>query len=217
MTLQIFAFVGPIKSGKDTTADILIENGIANGKLSFAGPLKKICSTVFNIPEEHFHNQILKETEFKKPIEINKEHLESLINEMSEYVKTEVDFSHHEGYLLKSPRQMLQYIGTEVIRSHNPDFHINAAFSDKVVGNLSGIYCVTDARFPNEYKFLESKFGSSFKGFYIQRSDAENRLLESEHSSEKNILEVKNLVQTILTNEESLEEYKNKILTLFDI
>jgi hypothetical protein len=78
------------------------------------------------------------------------------------------------------------------------------------------LYCVTDARFPNEYQFLAERFGEDFQGFYIERPEAEELLAQSSHSSELQVLEVKKMIspENILVNDGSIEDFKKKLLNL---
>ena len=68
--MKIVSFTGPKGSGKDTSADILKEEKIASGSLSFAGPLKKICMEVFKLHHNYMNDPILKE---KEPLTIEQE------------------------------------------------------------------------------------------------------------------------------------------------
>jgi hypothetical protein len=56
---KIIAFGHRKNVGKDTAADYLVSKGWV--KMSFADPLKKVCSEMFNIPLVNFYNSALKE------------------------------------------------------------------------------------------------------------------------------------------------------------
>ena len=64
--MKMIGFVGPKQSGKDTAADLLKKSGKARGKISFAGPLKELCSRVFNVPLRYFNDPELKEKPFEE-------------------------------------------------------------------------------------------------------------------------------------------------------
>lgn len=226
--MKIVSFTGPKSSGKDTSADILKELKISKGSVSFAGPLKKICMEVFGLHHTLVSDPVLKEKPLKNGEIIITPKLLRKVNElMYDYLDPE-DFFYNankasvvglEGTPLRTPREILQIIGTEWIRNRiHPDWHLQAAFSSKVLESLdqNGLYCVTDARFLNEYQFLAQKFGEDFKGFYVERPEAEKKLAQATHDSERKVLEVKAIIpeSNIITNDGSLEDLKKKLVAL---
>ena len=56
---MIIGLTGKKQHGKDTVADVLVENGFL--KLSFADPLKKICQQLFSLDESQLHDPTMKE------------------------------------------------------------------------------------------------------------------------------------------------------------
>ena len=131
-----------------------------------------------------------------------------------------VDFAieHGRHHLhMRTPRELLQYVGTEIIRKHiNPAWHIEAAFSAKGLEGLEpeGIYCVTDARFPNEYLWLEKRFMLDFTGLYVERPEAEETLKTATHDSELQVAEVRKLMKAeqVLDNSRDIEYLRKQIL-----
>ena len=89
--MRLVGFVGPKQAGKDTSADFLKELKKANGKIAFAGPLKQLCSEVFDIPANYFRQQELKEKELKEPVILDKKVLRNIKNRCSEIVPTVID------------------------------------------------------------------------------------------------------------------------------
>lgn len=225
--MRIVSFTGPKGSGKDSSADILKEEKIASGSISFAGPLKKICCEVFKLHHNFVNDPVLKEKEFETPITLTSAHFRKINLLMTDHLDQDEFFYNPykasiaglEGQVITSPRHLLQFIGTEYIRNRiHPDWHLQAAFSKSTLAKLDqeGLYCVTDARFPNEYQFLANRFGEDFQGFYVERPEAEERLAESTHPSELQVLEVKKLIPeaNILKNDKSLEDLKKQLLKL---
>lgn len=225
--MRIVSFTGPKGSGKDSSADILKEEKIASGSISFAGPLKKICCEVFKLHHNFVNDPVLKEKEFETPITLTAAHFRKINLLMTEHLDQDEFFYNPykasiaglEGQVIKTPRHLLQFIGTEYIRNRiHPDWHLQAAFSKTTLAKLDqeGLYCVTDARFPNEYQFLANKFGEDFQGFYVERPEAEEKLAVSTHPSELQVLEVKKLIpeSNILKNDKSLEDLKKQLLKL---
>jgi hypothetical protein len=224
--MRVVSFTGPKGSGKDTSADILKEAGIASGSISFAVPLKKICGKVFKIHHNYFNDVLLKERPLETPITITTKHIRALNVEMMEHLSPE-EFYYNphrisvigiEGVVISTPRQLLQFIGTEYIRNKvHADWHLQAAFSKSSLEKLDedGLYCVTDARFPNEFEFLAARFGEDFKGFYVARPEAEALLEKSTHDSERKVLEVKALIpaENVIENDGTVEDLKKKLLS----
>jgi hypothetical protein len=64
--------------------------------------------------------------------------------------------NHLDGRVLWSARDVLQFIGTEVMRYYKPDYHIDVCFCTMV--GSSG-YVVSDLRFPNEGDRIRSAGG----------------------------------------------------------
>jgi hypothetical protein len=225
--MRVVSFTGPKGSGKDSSADILKEEKIAAGSLSFAGPLKKICMEVFKLHHNFMNDPILKEKELDEPIILQSKHFRKINLAMTDHLDQDEFFYNPykasiaglEGMVIKTPRQLLQVIGTDYIRNRiHPDWHLQAAFSKTTLAKMDqdGLYCVTDARFPNEYQFLAEKFGEDFKGYYVERPEAEERLQNGAHASELQVLEVKKLIaeENILANDKTLADLKKKLLAL---
>lgn len=222
--MKIFSFTGPKGSGKDASAAILISENLAEGKISFAGPMKQILSKLCKIPISTFEDPALKEKRFIDPIILTADLIDNIVREMNDILKDEfidgeaIDIKGIAWEMLMTPRHLLQFVGTELIRKRiNPDWHVAAAFRKEVLADLNpdAAFCVTDARFPNEYLWLKNKFASDFQGFYTERPEAEELLKTATHESELAVIEVRALMteEQIIKNNGSLEDLKQLILT----
>ena len=213
--MKFLGFVGPKGSGKDTAADILIKAKKAKGKLSFARPLKEICSKVFDIPMQVLNDPELKEKpfaemkQFGEPVVLTSRALRLIKRECSmrvpetddnvvmKYNVERASITGLEGRAMKTPRQLLQVIGTDFIRDRiYKNWHLEAAFSEAQLSKLtkSGVYCITDARFPNELEFLKEKFGAAFTAYYVERPEAEERLAAATHESELGVKAIREVL-----------------------
>jgi hypothetical protein len=223
----VVSFTAPIGGGKDASAKLLSDLKLSEGKLSFAGPMKDICSKVFNISREDMEDPVKKIEPFKEPFAFTRKHLRQILNMMVEFLPTD-EFAYNVGSVseygivgttMTSIRHILQFVGTEVIREKvHPDWHLQAAFSNRVLSRLNpeGTYCITDARFPNEFTFLRDKFAESFYGYYVERPEAEERLKAATHPSERKVVEVRELVgeENVIVNDGDLEDLANKLKKL---
>ncbi len=235
--MKIIGFIAPKSGGKDASYEILKKNSIASGKLSFAGPLKELCSEVFGIPMRIFHDPLLKEKPFAemqnfedivlKPVHFRdiKRQCAARLPEMCPdtgdmiYNVDRASISGLENQVMKTPRQLLQIIGTDFIRERiYGEWHMRAAFAPAVISKLknNGVYCVTDVRFPNEYSFLSSKFGSDFSAFYVERPEAEEKLAEATHASELEVLNIRKLIpdENVIINDKTLKQLEKTLLKL---
>lgn len=213
--MKLKVFIGPKGSGKDTAAKLY--PGLA-GKIPFAGPLKAICANVFGFDVEDFEDQSLKAQEIHRELETHT--LQDLVAGMSEYIALApwqqeelVDlFSKFEGKEFSSRREILQFIGTEMIRAYDPDWHCKAAFSQNF--DASQTWAVTDCRFLNEYEYLKKNHDCRF--FYIERPEAEEALALATHQSEREIIEVRARAEaegllTVIRNDGSFQDLKDKL------
>lgn len=234
--MKIVGFVGPKGSGKDTSADLLKELGIAKGKLSFAGPLKEMCSEVFGLPMNFFRDPVFKEKPLAEMEKYRDIKLDSRILKkvklactryLPEYLSDgtmiynidRASLGPVENRVVKTPRELLQIVGTEFIRNRiKGDWHLLAAFSDARLSKLdeNGVYCVTDIRFENELEFLKSKFGDDFECYYVERPEAEKNLAKAEHSSETTATKIRTLLgeKNVIKNDGTIAALKKKVKAL---
>ena len=233
--MKILGLIGPKQAGKDTAEELLESMKKVNAKISFAGPLKKICAAVFDIAATNLNDPVLKEKPFATPIVLTKKHLRAIknlctdiVDPLSEdgttylYNPNKASIVGLENMELKSPREVLQIIGTEYIRNQIfSEWHLRAAFSKASLDNFKRQYgvdvvlCVTDVRFVNEYLFLKEKFGADFSCFYIERPEAEAKLALATHPSELETKKIKELLgSSLIKNSGTIEELKETLESL---
>jgi hypothetical protein len=142
---MIISISGRKSSGKTILANEVVKRGFK--KISFADKLKKVTAEVLSCSVEDLCHPILKEEKLNKPInwlEI-KIKLESILN-----TKINKDI---ENKTLYNRRDALQFIGTEVLREVDPEFHINS-LKEQIEPDKN--YVLDDTRFLNELKILDS-------------------------------------------------------------
>lgn len=156
---MIISLSGLKGSGKDTVADVLIKK-FNFKRLSLADPLKELCSSVFNLPINTFHDVDLKDTVFENPIILSSEHLAQLsfdLNELGYSVNPNL-FSDFKGVALESPRHILVFIGTDLCRNLvRATIWVDILRDRLQKADTSTV--VTDARFQNERDLLKSLGG----------------------------------------------------------
>jgi hypothetical protein len=133
---KIIGIVGFIGSGKDTVADYLV-NFHRFKRESFANSLKDAVSQVFGWPREL---------------------LEGRTKESRDWRETRDDWWTNRLKKDITPRYVLQYWGTEVIRKGFHDDMWVASLEHRLLNTKNDIV-ITDCRFPNEIKAIRAAGG----------------------------------------------------------
>ena len=137
--MKVIGLTGFAKSGKSTAAEIL--KSLGGQEVAFAKHLKDVCSVVFNVPREHFDDQNFKEVPFRTNRLISSADTDEILKyfEIPDRFMPQTALA-HSGTILKSPRHVAQYIGTEVLRTIDQNIHINMAF--KLAGASSAPFLI---------------------------------------------------------------------------
>jgi hypothetical protein len=158
---MIIGVSGNKGSGKSTVSKILLDKGFEIR--SFAGPLKRIVSEAFGLDMFLLTDQEAKENTslslYIQPLHVLK--LCHLAN-LSYYPLTEAQIAYAvanpPAMLIKSPRHLLQVVGTEVFRQCvDKDYWLNA-FKYQLDPNKN--YISDDARFANEQHLIKDLGGA---------------------------------------------------------
>lgn len=155
---MILALAGKKKSGKDTIADFLVKDqGFI--KLSLATPLKQLCMKVFGLNKDYFYNDKKKDEEFDYIINIDYHHLDQIRDIIIEEWGFPIDYETRErieefhGKEIRTPRQLMQTIGTDLIRKHIRD-DIFIVLLLEEIKKVNGHVVIADARLQNERETL---------------------------------------------------------------
>lgn len=207
---MIIGLIGVAGSGKTTAANIIAEHLNPCLMVSFAGKLKRTCSKVFNVPLNDFEDRKAKEDLHEDRYIL----LSDIVNVFSEF-----GIDAHNTKLLQmagtkynSNRELLQIVGTDILRAHDPDIHTKTIYP---IDNM--VLLVPDVRFANEAKYLDDH-----KAYlvYIQNSNAESRVTKESHESEKEILEKTRKYAThVISNDgKDMNKFREKIAEFcFDV
>lgn len=177
----IVGIIGKKGSGKDTIADYLTNNHNFV-KLSFANHLKETCKYLYPLlTDEHLNDPILKERS-----------LSFLPNN-------------------RSPRQLMQYLGTDLCRKLDPEIWINRLKFDveKIPSSSSIVF--SDIRHQNELDFV-TDFNIFLPVIIINVERPSDKLKNDNHSTENNELDYRFI--NIVKNDKTKEELYAKIIQL---
>jgi hypothetical protein len=182
----ILGLSGSAMAGKDTVADYLIEKHGWTGKLSFADNLKKMCLNIFNFTEDEVYTQEGKQKIFNAPIVFNRSHLGSIMFWMARThpnhrIPPEVleTVRSHVGKKFNTPREVLQFVGTEVCRTLIDSYHADVV---REAAKEEGYWVITDVRFPNEGDLVLEELKGSVVS--IVRAKDNSGALNTSHASE---------------------------------
>lgn len=155
---MILALSGKKKSGKDTVSDFLVKDqGFI--KLSLATPLKDLIIKVFRIDKELLYDDDKKDKEFDYFITIDYSHLDKIRDIITEEWGFSIDYETREyieefyGMEIKTPRQLMQIIGTDLIRKNIRDDIFIVLLLEKIKKSQRPIV-IADARLHNERETL---------------------------------------------------------------
>ena len=184
MGYNIIGFAGRLASGKTELAAICEKYGYK--KLYFALPLKQLCADLLDISIDELN--ILKRN--NTPIDI------TVTNDWVQIIHEETQIPYDNinevigGQVIHTVRDLLQIVGTDVIRKYNFNWHVERI---KEMIKDGEKYVIDDVRFPNEKEMIENNGGVCW---YIIRPIMNNI---SNHISETS-LEWRNFDNIIINN-----------------
>ena len=167
---RIIGIGGRKESGKSELAKICAQFGYK--RVSFALPLKQLISTLIKCELNEIN--ALKTVKKDWTFDENDIRLMESLTEIPYDVLAEKMLNR----TFETVRDLLQYIGTDVIRKYNNNWHVNQIA--KMIDNDEK-YIIDDVRFPNEKKLIESLGGVCW---YIVRPKIDN---VSNHESETSV------------------------------
>ena len=195
---MIIGFGGRIGSGKSELAKICQKAGFE--KLYFALPLKQLVADLIHVKIEEING--LKNVE--KNYKFNK--IDYLFLSKQTHIPFEVVEKEMSPVSFKTVRQLLQFIGTDLIRKYNTNWHVNQIRS---MIDKSKNYVIDDVRFKNELNLIKELGGDAW---FIIRPKIDN---VSNHESETS-LTWSDFGNKIIINDSSLELFIFRWETFFN-
>lgn len=200
---KVIGFCGKKGAGKDTAADALLEEGWA--RVRFSQSLKEITADAFDIKPLFLEDAAFKDVEFDEPIRVTKHDVLTLCEKLpldinnSKELEIMLDMVGRE---FKTPRELLQYVGTDIVRNK---VDVNgwvkiAQTKIKEWFDRGENVVVTDVRFPNEADVITQLGGQ------LVKIDRKQEIVDT-HESEKQDFNV----DLILDNNEDIYDLHKKV------
>lgn len=207
----VIAFCGSKYSGKSTSATVFKELiGAPTEEIAIAGHLKEACARVFKVDFNKFIDPSLKEVELEDFIVLDAKNLTALLGE---FFVTDYTFDKHVrphlGRVLRTPRVLLQYIGTEVLHPLDSLIHVKVAMKKKDPSKLT---VITDLRFVAEFEYFNSLSG--FVPVYVKNTAAELAASVDAHPSERQLDLFKTKCRLLDNEERSIVALRNGLVQL---
>jgi hypothetical protein len=205
----VIGLIGAKGAGK-TTAYEVIQAELDVQEITLAAKLKDVSALATGVARDHFDSHRFKEVDLEDPIFLTPQILETIWTAYDINVKSPDFFDKfirpHVGKVLHTPRQIAQYVGTEVLRAWSADIHCLEAA--KAITKRVGV--VTDMRFPNEYNFFKTHY-PRFHTVYIQNLGAEIRASSDTHASEAYLKDLAKKADVTLINDSSIKDFQTKV------
>ncbi len=208
MSRKIIAFAGSKQAGKTTAFVTMRANFPEVHEITIAGKLKLVVGKVLGIDQDFFNKNELKEKYLDDPITVTQTHITQVIEAFGLTYDFDKHVRQHVNALLETPRQCLQFFGTNVLHKIDDLVHIKNAVKDMPE---TGLVIVTDLRFAQEFDYFQQNYSSQFFPFYIKNSKAEAIAASDTHPSETDLQKFKNKC-ALIDNNFTLEEYQFSIV-----
>jgi len=177
---RIIGLAGKMRSGKGLLANWLNEE-YGYSYFEVADAIKNICVDILDLDNRE-QLDILKNN-YRK---IGMHFTESLCERFAKECNISAEFFKKKmlGKDIQTVRELLQVIGTDVLRAYDPNWHINRLMDEVMpVVKDGGGAVIADVRFPNEKLAIE---GIGGKVYYVKPYAEADK---SEHISENSLSE----------------------------
>ena len=169
---MIIGFCGRMRSGKTELAKVCESKGYR--RLYFALPLKQLCADLLDISMDELNKAKNEGTDIG--LFLGDDMCTILSEETEIPLETVREICY--GKTINNVREMLQFIGTDLIRKYNKDWHVNRV---RQMIEDGYDYVIDDVRFPNEKKMIEDLGGDCW---FVTKTTLDNI---SNHESETSL------------------------------
>ncbi len=195
-------------AGKDTAGLFFKDMGFT--KVNFADNLKRMCSHVFDIPLQYFYDTTLKGTPIRADgVVINLTHLSKMSDWIGRTHNIRIPVTPFLGKRLLSPKEMMHYVGTDIIRAVRPDYHVEATIP--IMAECDKLVC-SDISFPNELDGIKRVAAincAEFISIYVRRQGCNAEVFLQESSVRPD------MCQYIIDNNGSIENLHRTLKRMF--
>lgn len=140
--MRIIGLTGKKQTGKDAFAKILQSYEPGWQRVSFAGELKAMAKQIFGLTDEEVDGA-KKDQPFADGRTVR---LDDYLSHLKNYTALDLKPAGKEA---ATPRQLLQFLGTDYVREVDPDFWAKVVRA-KIEEAPSAQFVITDVRFENE-------------------------------------------------------------------
>lgn len=197
---RIIGFAGRKRSGKSELATFLHEQ-FGAVIITIASYLKQMCCELLECSYSELSLMKDNGTTFSKTV--TKKWVDIINNKTN--IDKEIIINEIGGITFTNVRQMLQVIGTNLIRQHNPNWHIEQMLKEINSFDNNTLIAIDDVRFPNEKEAIEQLGGEVI--FIIRTHDCLN---VSNHISERSLTWRNFEENCVIFNENTINEFINK-------
>lgn len=182
MSRIIIGLHGIAGAGKDTFAAAVKELEDNTDIFAFAEPLKQASKILFNFSHDQLYHPIAKE----------------VIDERWQLNGKEC-----------CPREILQWLGTDVLRNHiNQKFFV-INMQQRIAASKAKYVIISDVRFDNEAEFIRDIGGKVIKIKRDMEKTGGKTTKHSTHVTEKGIST--HLIDAVIENNATIDEFKTNI------
>lgn len=200
---MVISISGRKGSGKSELAKVCEENGFTI--LHFADSLKNLVCILLKCDRAHL--ETIKENDIN--IYLTNEDIEIIANEIDIPVKS-IEFI--KDILFVKPRNLLQFIGTNIIRKFNENWHI-LKLKEKIENGKN--YCIDDTRFGNEKIFIENEL-NGICWYIIRTGNFEISNHESEISLKWVDFDINNVLVNKMTKNIFIKKWRQYLISLLN-
>lgn len=209
---RIIGLIGAKGAGKTLTYNMLSEITPTH-EIMLAAPLKEVCADILMVDVGIFAKLETKEAPLTGgPHTLTESDIYYILRKFDITNETAIHIAvaKHTGTVLYTPRQVAQYVGTDILRDIDHTIHIRAALPHVLSCVLN---VVTDIRFADEYEAFRGA-APGFKLYYIQRTEAERDAAGDMHVSEQGLQKLRRFADVTIDNNGTQDELRNTLLCL---